>query len=144
VAGVTELDGPGRKRLYLAVGLGGALGGLARWLLSDLLQAPPGLGFPWGTLFVNTTGSFLIGGYAALVAPGERWSASLGQRLFFMTGFCGGYTTFSIFSLETILFLQAGQFGLAAAYVGISLVLWLGAAWAGYALGAYGRWGAAR
>ena len=135
---------PPRWAIYWLVGLGSALGGLARWLMSDLLQPAPGLGFPWGTLWVNTSGSFLIGAYAALVAPGGRWSAGLGQRLFFMTGFCGGYTTFSIFSLEAILFLQAGRYVLAGGYVGASLLLWLGGAWAGYALGAQGRWGAAR
>lgn len=135
---------PPRWAIYALVGLGSALGGVARWLVSDLLQASPGLGLPWGTLFVNTTGSLLIGAYAALVAPGGRWSASLGQRLFFMTGFCGGYTTFSIFSLEAILFLQAGRYVLAGGYVGASLLLWLGGAWAGYTLGTQGRWGAAR
>jgi fluoride exporter len=135
---------PPRWAIYWLVGLGSALGGLARWLMSDLLQPAPGLGFPWGTLWVNTSGSFLIGAYAALVAPGGRGSAGLGQRLFFMTGFCGGYTTFSMFSLEAILFLQAGRYVLAGGYVGVSLLFWLGGAWAGYALGAQGRWGAAR
>ena len=135
---------PPRRAIYVLVGLGSALGGLARWLVSDLLQASPGLGVPWGTLWVNTSGSFLIGAYAALVAPGGRWSAGMRQRLFFMTGFCGGYTTFSIFSLEAILFLQAGRYVLAGGYIGTSLLLWLGGAWAGYALGAQGRWGAAR
>jgi fluoride exporter len=133
-----------RPILYLAVGLGSALGGLARWLVSEALQAPPGMGFPWGTLWVNVSGSFLIGLYAALSAPGGRWPRGLEQRLFFMTGFCGGYTTFSIFSLETILLLQAGRIGLAAAYTGISVILWLGAVWAGYTLGAQGKCGAAR
>jgi fluoride exporter len=134
----------GRAALYLAVGLGSALGGVLRWWLTEWLQGPPGEGFPWGTLWVNASGSFLIGCYAAQVAAGRRWAQGLQQRLFFMTGFCGGYTTFSIFSLESILLLQAGRYGLAAAYVGASLLLWLGAAWAGYALGLQGRWGAAR
>ena len=127
---------PGHDRfvLYMAVGLGSALGGVARWWLSDLLQAPPGGGFPWGILWVNVSGSLLIGAYAALIAPGGRWRASLPGRLFFMTGFCGGYTTFSIFSLETVLFLQAGQYGQAGLYAGGSLLLWLAAVWAGYAL----------
>lgn len=129
---------PTRPALYLAVGLGSALGGVARWWLSDALQAPAGQAFPWGTLWVNISGSLLIGVYAALVAPGGRWSQGVAERLFFMTGFCGGYTTFSIFSLEAVLFLQSGHPGLAGAYVGLSLALWLAAVWAGYALGRRG------
>lgn len=123
-----------QRSLYLAVGLGSAIGGLARWWLSDLLQAAPGSGFPWGTLWVNVSGSFLIGGYAALIAPGGRWAHGLHRRLLVMTGLCGGYTTFSIFSIESILLLQLGHYGLAGAYVGASLLLWLGAVWAGYTL----------
>ena len=133
-----------RGRLYLAVALGSALGGLARWWLAGLLQQAPAAGFPWGMLWVNTSGSLLIGFYAAMIAPGGRWAAGLRQRLVFMTGFCGGYTSFSIFSLEAILLMQAGRIALAAAYVGGSLLLWLGAVWIGYVLGAQGRWGAAR
>lgn len=125
---------PSRLSLYVAVGLGSAIGGLARWWLSDMLQAPPGAGFPWGTLWVNVSGSLLIGSYAALIAPGGRRSHSLRLRLFVMTGLCGGYTTFSMFSLETITLLQLGHYGLAGAYVGASLLLWLGAVWAGYTL----------
>lgn len=124
---------PSRLRLYLAVGLGSALGGTLRWLLSDPLPAA-GAGFPWATLWINASGSLLIAFYAA------RWSGTRGQ-LFFMTGFCGGYTTFSVFSLETVFLLQAGRAGMAAAYVAASVVLWLAAAWAGYAIGRQGRQG---
>lgn len=143
---MNPMAGRPRAALYLAVGLGSALGGAARWLLSDWLQGAPGAGFPWGTLWVNTSGSLLIGLYAAMVAPGGAWRQSAGQRLFFMTGFCGGYTTFSFFSLETLLLVQAGRIGLAGAHVAVSVVLWLGAVWAGYALAQalQGRWGAAR
>jgi fluoride exporter len=135
---------PTRATLYLAVGLGSAIGGVARWWLSDALQSPAGHTFPWGTLWVNLSGSFLIGVYAALVAPGGRWSQGVAERLFFMTGFCGGYTTFSVFSLEAVLLLQSGHAGLAGTYVGVSLALWLAAVWTGYTLGVHGRWGAAR
>jgi len=141
---MSRAEATSRGMLYLAVGLGSALGGLARWLLSESLQAAPGSGVPWGTLLVNTSGSLLIGFYAAMIAPGGRWAAGLRQRLFFMTGFCGGYTSFSIFSLEAVLLMQAGRVALAAAYIGGSLLLWLAAVWIGYALGAQGRWGAAR
>ncbi len=123
---------PSRLSLYVAVGLGSAIGGLARWWLSDMLQAPPGAGFPWGTMWVNVSGSLLIGCYAALIAPGGRRSHGLRLRLFVMTGLCGGYTTFSMFSLETITLLQLGHHGTAGLYVVTSLLLWPAAAWAGY------------
>ncbi|MCA1788372.1 MAG: CrcB family protein, partial [Thioalkalivibrio sp.] len=88
--------------LYLAAGLGSMIGGSARWLASDLMLVGLGPGFPWGTLFVNVSGSFLIGFYAALAGPGGRFVAGPAQRHFLMTGVFGGYTTFSIFSLEAI------------------------------------------
>lgn len=128
---------PSRLALYLAVGLGSALGGTLRWLLSDAFQLAGqavATGFPWTTLWINASGSLLIGFYAA------RWRGTRGQ-LFFMTGFCGGYTTFSVFSLETVLLLEGGRTGLAAVYVLASVILWLAAAWAGYAIGRYGRYG---
>jgi fluoride exporter len=140
---MSHQDRPGLQSAYLAVALGSALGGVLRWWLSELLQAPPGQGFPWGTLWVNVSGSLLIGWYAARVAAAHGRRSKLGQ-LFFMTGFCGGYTTFSIFSLETLLLLQAGHHGLAGGYVVTSLLLWLGGVWAGWRLGSQGRWGAAR
>jgi len=128
---------PARLVQYLAVGLGSALGGILRWLLSSPLPVAGQLmasGFPWATLGVNASGSLLIGFYAA------RWRGTRGQ-LFFMTGFCGGYTTFSVFSLETVLLVQAGRAGLAATYVLASVILWLAAAWTGYAIGRRGRRG---
>lgn len=120
--------------LYLAVGLGSAIGGTARWLLSDWMQAWAGGGFPWGTLFVNVTGSLLIGFYAALTAPDGRLLAGPRQRHFVMTGICGGYTTFSIFSLEALQTAQAGRLALSGLHLSISLAAWLLAVWAGYAL----------
>jgi fluoride exporter len=143
---VSPATGQPRLALYLAVGLGSALGGVARWLVADALQGAPGVGFPWGTLWVNTSGSLLIGAYAALVAPGGARQHRAGQRLFVMTGFCGGYTTFSFFNLETLWMFQAGRVGFAGLYMAVSVVLWLGAAWAGYVLARmlHGRWGAAR
>lgn len=124
---------------YLAVGLGSAVGGTARWLASEALAGGAGAGFPWGTLFVNVTGSWLIGLYAALTVPGGRIAAGPLQRHFVMTGICGGYTTFSVFSLETVRFLEGGRIGLAGLYLGASVVGWLAAVWGGYALGAWGN-----
>src|SRR5256885_16125031 len=92
--------------LYGYVAAGSVLGGVARYLLSVLIQSIPG--FPWATLFVNVTGSFIIGFYSSLSGPDGRLFASVRQRQFVMTGFCGGYTTFSTFSLETFTLLQEG------------------------------------
>jgi fluoride exporter len=132
-----------RPLLYLAVALGSALGALARWLISDALQAPAT--FPWGTLWVNVLGSLLIGFYSARIAPGRLWHHhGPGLRLFVMTGFCGGFTTFSMFGLETLALAESGRHGLAAAYVVGSVVLWMAGAWAGWKLGTQARWGAAR
>ena len=122
--------------LYLAVALGSALGGTARWLIAAGMLGWHGPGFPWGTLFVNVTGSLLIGCYAALAAPGGRLSAGPRQRAFVMAGVCGGYTTFSIFGLESIGLMQAGQLSQAGLNVFVSACAWLAAAWAGYRLGA--------
>ena len=121
--------------LYLAAGLGSGIGGSIRWLLSDPMFVPFVAGFPWGTLFVNVTGSFLIGLYAALAGPGGRLMAGPIQRHFFMTGLFGGYTTFSIFSLETIRLLETGRPGTASLVVALSLAGWVAAVWVGYTIG---------
>ncbi|TVP79387.1 CrcB family protein [Thioalkalivibrio sp.] len=121
--------------LYLAVGLGSMIGGSARWLVSDLMLVGLGSGFPWGTLLVNVSGSFLIGFYAAFAGPGGRILAGPVQRHFIMTGVFGGYTTFSIFSLETIQLAEAGQFAAAGFNLTLSLITWVVAVWAGFILG---------
>ena len=117
--------------LYACVAVGAVLGGLARYLVSLLLL--PIAGFPLATLFVNVTGSFIIGFYATLTGPDGRWFAGVRQRQFVMTGFCGGYTTFSSFSLETVRLLHAGQKGMAFSNITVSVVTWLAAVWLGYA-----------
>lgn len=98
-----------------------------------------GEGFPWGTLAANVLGSFIIGFYAMQAARGGHLWASPEARLFVMTGFCGGFTTFSAFSLETLLLLESGRADLAAGNIALSLCLWLGAVrlgeWAGRRLG---------
>lgn len=118
--------------LYLAVAGGSMIGGTARWLIAELLHDPAG--FPWATLFVNVTGSFLIGLYAGLSARDGRLLAGPRQRQFVMGGILGGYTTFSIFSLETVRLLEAGSLDMAGLNLGISIGSWLMAVWAGYAL----------
>lgn len=122
--------------LYLAVALGTTIGGVARALVSLATIELAGPGFPWGTLAANVAGSFVIGFYAALTAPGGRLFVSARQRHFVMTGFCGGFTTFSVFSLETLQLAVEGFHWLAAGYVALSLVTWLAAAWLGQALAA--------
>jgi CrcB protein len=121
-------------KLYLAVAIGSIIGGTARWLMSELLHAYFPDGLPWGTLFVNVTGSFLIGFYAAISGPDGRIFAGPVQRQFVMTGICGGYTTFSVFSLESVRLLEAGQLQLGGLNVAVSLVSWLLAVWSGFAL----------
>ncbi len=117
--------------LYGAVGLGSMAGGLTRALVSIASLEYLGSAFPWGTLAANIIGSFLIGLYAALTAPGGRIFAGTLQRQFVMAGFCGGFTTFSLFSLETFGMLQEGRWPMAAAYVGVSLLSWFIAVWLG-------------
>jgi CrcB protein len=125
-----------QRRLYLAVGFGGMLGSIARSLVSIGLLNLLGPGFAWGTLTVNVLGSFLIGLYATLTEPGGRIFASPARRLFVLAGFCGGFTTFSIFSLETLLLVEQGALALAALNLGASVLLWLLAVWIGYQIGA--------
>lgn len=116
-------------RLYLAVGIGGALGGGSRYLLGLWLA---GSGLPWSTLLANCTGSLLIGWYVALPAK-SRWSREP-IHLFVTAGFCGGFTSFSLFSLETLSLLQQNwQSGLLWATA--SLLLWLLSVTVGYRAG---------
>jgi CrcB protein len=118
-------------QVWLAVG--GAAGTLLRYWLNLLMTAWFGERLPWGTIVINISGSFLIGLLAALTEPGGRWMASSDIRLFLMVGVCGGYTTFSSFSLQTLILLQTGEPLRAAANVVGSVTLGLLAVWIGYA-----------
>jgi CrcB protein len=121
---------------YVSVALGSIVGGVARYLVSVLFLSQFGNGFPWGTLFVNVTGSFIIGFYAALTGPDGRLFVSPRQRQFVMVGICGGYTTFSAFSLETLRLAQSGNFGTASAYISVSIITWMAGVWIGHVLAA--------
>ena len=118
--------------LYATIAIGSVMGGLARYLISLVIQSGPGI--PWATLFVNVTGSFIIGFYGTLSGPDGRLFASAHQRQFVMTGFCGGYTTFSTFSLETFRLLADGMTQAAYMNIAVSVVTWLVAVWLGYVL----------
>ena len=120
--------------LYAAVALGTVIGGVLRAIASLAIHGHAEAGFPWATLFVNATGSFVIGLYAALSGPDGRLFAGPTQRQFVMTGICGGYTTFSVFSLETFRLLQAGNLPAAGINVAVSVVAWLLSVWAGYTI----------
>jgi fluoride exporter len=117
--------------LYAYVIAGSVIGGVGRYAASVFI--PPVSGFPLATLFVNIVGSFTIGFYGTLSGPDGRLFASARQRQFVMTGICGGFTTFSSFSLETVRLLQAGMTHTALLNIGISVVTWLLSVWLGYA-----------
>jgi fluoride exporter len=119
-------------RIYATVAAGSMIGGVLRALASMASTALWGSGFPFGTLLVNIVGSFLIGFYATLTGPDGRVFASSLQRQFFMAGFCGGLTTFSAFSLETLTLAQGGKLAAAGFNVAISVVAWLAAVWLGH------------
>jgi fluoride exporter len=114
------------------VAAGGALGSVCRYLVGVGAYRLLGHGFPWGTLAVNVAGSFAIGVFIELLAL--RFSGSPALRLAVATGFLGGFTTFSTFSLDTLALWERGQPALAAGYVAASVILSLGGLVAGLAL----------
>ena len=121
-------------RLYLWVMAGGALGTAGRYFVSGWVANRFGETFPWGTLLVNVTGCFVIGFYAALTEPGEgRLLAGPTARQFFTAGVCGGYTTFSSFSLQTLALARDGEWLHAGGNVLGSVTACLLAVWAGFA-----------
>jgi CrcB protein len=122
--------------LYLSVAAGTTIGGVGRALVSLAGAELAGPGFPWATLVVNVVGSFVIGFYATLTDPDGRLLVGARQRQFVMAGICGGFTTFSVFSLETFRLATTGHVGMAAVYVGASVVASLAAVVAGHALAA--------
>jgi len=116
----------------LAVALGGALGSLGRYWIAELFAALGVLAFPWATLFANVTGSFLIGFIATLTGPDGRLLVAPELRQFWMVGVCGGYTTFSSFSLQTLTLAQGGEWARAGLNVVLSVALCLFAVWLGH------------
>ena len=117
---------------WVWVMLGSALGGLARYWLSGLAARHIGESFPVGTLIVNVVGSFVIGFFASLTGPDGRVFVGTDARQFVMTGLCGGFTTFSSFSLQTLNLARDGEMALAGANAMLSLALGLIAVWLGH------------
>lgn len=117
---------------YVWIAAGAALGGMLRYFLSGVAARLAGETFPWGTLLVNVTGCLFIGFFASLAGPEGRLIVPSNVRLFVMTGFCGGYTTFSTFSYETLRLLQDSEWAYACWNIAASLLLCLAGVWAGY------------
>ena len=128
---------------YFWIAVGSALGGMARYWCSGFAGRLIGETFPWGTLIVNVVGSFVIGFFATLTGPDGRLLVGTLPRQFVMVGLCGGYTTFSSFSLQTLNLANDGEWLFAGANIVVSLVLCLVAVWLGHvAAGSYNamRW----
>lgn len=124
--------------LYLWVALGSAIGGVLRFALGRALMPAQADGMPWGTLLINCLGSFVIGLCGTLTVRGARWEVSEAARIFVMVGLCGGFTTFSAFSLETFELLRGGAWGRALLNAGLSVLLCLGAVALGHWVGRQG------
>jgi CrcB protein len=122
---------------YLWVAIGGALGSVGRYWLSGLVASRFGETFPWGTIIVNITGCFAIGLFGALTGTDGRWFLKPEWRTFFMIGICGGYTTFSSFSLQTLNLINDGEWLYAFGNVLLSVVLCLLGVWLGFLLANY-------
>jgi fluoride exporter len=118
---------------YLAVMLGGALGTGVRFWVSGVIAERFGEAFPLGTLVINVTGSFIIGFFAELTGPDGVLLVRPIFRQFFMIGVCGGYTTFSSFSLQTLNLARDGEWLWAIGNTALSVLLCLGGVWIGHA-----------
>jgi CrcB protein len=117
---------------YMWIAIGSALGGMGRYWISGVIAQQFGETFPWGTIAVNVTGSFIIGFFATLTGPDGRFLVSTSARQFVMVGLCGGYTTFSSFSLQTLNQARDGDLLAAGANIGLSVLLCLIAVWLGH------------
>ncbi|KRR04434.1 fluoride efflux transporter CrcB [Bradyrhizobium valentinum] len=112
-------------QLILSVAAGGAIGSVARYLAGVGSGKLFGTDFPWGTLIINVTGSSLIGAFVGLFVA--KWELSQAMRVFLTVGICGGYTTFSTFSLDAYYLIERGQTLASFAYMMASVALSVGA-----------------
>ncbi|MBA4220664.1 MAG: fluoride efflux transporter CrcB [Methylobacterium sp.] len=115
--------------------IGGAIGTLGRYLIS-VWALPISRDLPWGTILINVTGSFVIGLFGTLTLASGRFLVSENVRLFVMIGLCGGYTTFSSFSLQTLDLLRAGATIRASINIALSVLLCVGAVALGHIVAA--------
>jgi CrcB protein len=122
--------------VYFWIAVGSALGGMGRYWFSGFVAERFGETFPWGTILVNVSGSFVIGFFATLTAPDGRLLVGSTARQFIMVGICGGYTTFSSFSLQTLSLVREGEWLRAGGNIVLSVVLCLVAVWIGHVLAA--------
>jgi CrcB protein len=118
---------------YLMVGIGGALGSILRFSVGGYVSNRLGVRFPYGTFFINCTGSFLIGLVVTLLAERTHWSPN--WRYLIPIGFIGGYTTFSTFELETFRNFQDGEVLIAGLNVALSVVIGFVSVWLGVITG---------
>jgi CrcB protein len=121
-----------KPQLIIAVAVGGALGSIARYLVGVGSGRLFGIAFPWGTLIINIVGSFLIGAFVESFAL--RWDLPQVWRVFLTVGICGGFTTFSTFSLDAYLLMDKGELWTSAFYIVGSVVLSIGGLFAGLQL----------
>ena len=120
---------------YLWIALGGALGSMARFALSGAVARMVGETFPWGTILVNVSGCFVIGVLAVTTGPEGRVLTPPDVRQFLLIGVCGGYTTFSSFSLQTLNLLRGGEIAGALGNVAVSVIACMVAVWIGAVAG---------
>lgn len=120
----------------IVVAVGGAIGSLLRYWCTLWLM-PISRDMPWSTIFINVAGSFAIGFFAMLTLPSSRFALPEIWRLAFMVGICGGFTTFSAFSLQTFELLRLGFPGRAFLNMGVSVFACLAAAALGYMAAQY-------
>jgi fluoride exporter len=121
-----------RVLAYVLIAIGSALGGMGRYFVSGAVTGLTGGTFPYGTMLVNITGCLVIGFFATLTGPDGRFLVGTPARQFVMIGLCGGYTTFSSFSLETLYLMQAGEWMPAVSNAVGSVLLCILSVWIGY------------
>jgi len=131
-----QVEGRTNDMTYIWIAVGSALGGAFRYWCSDAAARLIGETFPWGTLIINVLGSLVIGLFFTLTGPDGRLLVSSDIRQFVMVGLCGGYTTFSSFSLQTLNLIREGELLYAGANIVGSVLLCMLAVWIGHVMAA--------